>query len=58
MELSDGKKGTDDIYLIARVFGLGRARMGMKLYMDPWKLRRTKQLKFLASVYQVTLHYE
>jgi hypothetical protein len=54
MELSDSEENADDVYLIARVFGLGRARMGMKLYLDPWKLRRRKQLKFFASVYQVT----
>lgn len=54
MELSDGEEDADDVYLIARVFGLGRARMGMKLYLDPWKLRRTKQLKFFAGVYHVT----
>ena len=57
MELSDGEEDADDVYLIVRVFGLGGARMGMKLYLDPWKLRRTKQLKFLASVYQVTPIY-
>jgi len=54
MELSDGGEDADDVYLIARVFGLGRDRMGMKLYLDPWKLRRTK-LKFCANVYQVTV---
>ena len=54
MELSDGGEAADDVYLIVRVFGLGRDRMGMKLYLDPWKLRRTK-LKFCANVYQVTV---
>jgi hypothetical protein len=54
MEFSDGEEDVDDVYLIARVFGLGKAQMGLKLYLNPWKLRRTKQLKFFASVYQVT----
>ena len=54
MELPDGSAAADDVYLIARVFGLGQERMGMKLYLDPWKLRRKKQLRFSANVYQVT----
>lgn len=44
----------NEIYLIARVCGLGRSRMGLKLYLDPWSLRRTQQLKFHADVYSVT----
>jgi hypothetical protein len=53
-ELPDDGNGADDIYLIARVFGVGRSQMGLKLYLDPWKMRRNRELKFEAQVYSVT----
>ena len=44
---------TDEVYLIARVFGLGPAGMGLKLYVDPARLRRTGELTFTADKYAV-----
>lgn len=54
MELSDDDEVADEVYLIARVFGMGKDRMGMKFYLDPWKLRRAKELRFFTRDYQVT----
>jgi hypothetical protein len=54
MEIPDSDEGADKVYLIARVFGVGRSRMGLKLYLDPWKLRRARKLRFEADVYSVT----
>jgi hypothetical protein len=45
---------SDNVYLIARVFGLGNSRMGLHLYLDPAKLRREEKLKFVADKYIVT----
>lgn len=45
---------SNEIYLIARVFGMGSQRMGMHLYLDPAKLRREKKLNFVADRYIVT----
>lgn len=49
----DGE-GANEVYLIARVFGIGGPRMGLKLYLDPWKMRRNRELRFEAPVYSVT----
>jgi len=38
--------GVDAIYLIARVFNLGHAGMGLKLYLDPANLSRKGELVF------------
>lgn len=54
MELSDLDQSSNEVYMIARVFGLGRSRMSLKLYLDPWNLRKTHRLKFDAGVYTVT----
>jgi len=53
MELPDDGSA-NDVYLIARVFGVGRSRMGLKLYLDPWKMRRNRELRFEAKMYSVT----
>ena len=45
---------SDNVYLIARVFGLGSSKMGLHLYLDPAKLRKEGRLKFIASKYIVT----
>jgi len=53
-ELPDDGDAADDVYLIARVFGVGQSRMGLKLYLDPWKMRRKRELRFEAKVYSVS----
>jgi hypothetical protein len=45
---------SDNVYLIARVFGLGNSKIGLHLYLDPAKLRREGRLKFVADKYIVT----
>jgi len=49
------EQGTADaVYLIARVFNLGLAGMGLKLYIDPANLKRKGELVFRSDQYQVT----
>lgn len=43
-----------EIYLIARVFGLGSSSMGVKLYVDPATLREHGRLNFKGGKYAVT----
>lgn len=43
----------DEVYLIARVFSLGLNGMGLKLYVDPAKLRRKGQLIVRPDQYEV-----
>ena len=43
----------DAVYLIARVFNLGLAGMGLKLYMDPANLRRKGKVVFRTDQYEV-----
>jgi hypothetical protein len=45
---------SDEVYMIARVFGLGGSRMGLRLYIDPATLRRRQELKFVADRYAIT----
>jgi hypothetical protein len=45
---------SDNVYLIARVFGLGNSKIGLRLYLDPAKLRSEGKLKFVADKYIVT----
>jgi hypothetical protein len=54
MALADGFRRADRVYLIARVFGLGRSMMGLKLYVDPWRECSEGRLIFTANVYTVT----
>ena len=49
----DDGGGADSVYLVARVFGVNQSRMGLKLYLDPWKMRRNHELRFEAQVYSV-----
>jgi len=41
------------VVLIARVFNLGAASMGFKLFLDPATLRKRKELKFMERSYEV-----
>jgi hypothetical protein len=43
-----------EVYLVARVFSVGLAGMGLKLYVDPAKLERERKLLFKADGYTVT----
>lgn len=53
MQLPDDEP-SDEVYILARVFGLGRSRMGLRLYFDPATLRMNSELKFMADRYTVT----
>lgn len=45
---------TDKIYLIARVYNLGKADMRFDLYVDPATQRAEGKLKFSSTKYAVT----
>lgn len=49
--LTGGNKHS--IYVIFRVFNLGRDDIGLKVYLDPESLRLSRQLKFTAFVWSV-----
>ncbi|KAF2464794.1 uncharacterized protein BDR25DRAFT_380700 [Lindgomyces ingoldianus] len=53
MQLS-AESDLGEIYLVARVFGLGGSGMGLKLYVDPASLRNERELVFQADKYAVT----
>jgi hypothetical protein len=44
----------DKVYLFARVYNLGHSEMGLKLYLDPARLRLDGVLQFRAEKYMVT----
>ena len=43
-----------DIYIIMRVFNLGKDNVGLKLYVDPSTMEREGTLKFEPDHYIVT----
>ncbi|KIW01104.1 uncharacterized protein PV09_07391 [Verruconis gallopava] len=45
---------SETIYLIARVFWLGSRGMGIKLYVDPARLRLKRELEFKTDMFEVT----
>ena len=44
----------NEVYLFARVYSLGYSGMGLKLYLDPARLRLDGELEFRAEKYTVT----
>jgi hypothetical protein len=51
-ELQDSASA-GEIVLIVRAFRLGGTGMGLKLFLDPAKLQRRRELKFVAGPYEV-----
>ena len=43
-----------EVYMIFRVYRLGRAGMGMRILVDPESERKAGRLKFLTDGYTVT----
>lgn len=41
------------LYVVFRVYHLGRDNMGLRIYMDPEKLRLDEQLDFTAETWSV-----
>jgi hypothetical protein len=41
------------VYVIFRVYNLGRADMGLKIYLDPETLRFDNRLSFTAETWSV-----
>lgn len=55
MKLPARNLGSNNIYLIFRVFSLGsNSGTGLKIYLDPATLREKGELKFNADYYAVT----
>ncbi|RFU29542.1 hypothetical protein B7463_g6794, partial [Scytalidium lignicola] len=53
---SNGKRGNKNqnvIYMILRVFNLGKESIGVRIYVDPDALRHNGQLKFTADKWSV-----
>ncbi|KAK1676480.1 hypothetical protein BDP55DRAFT_727811 [Colletotrichum godetiae] len=48
------RKDINAIYVIFRVYHLGRSNMGFKVYLDPEELRDRKQLSFTAEKWSIT----
>ena len=48
------QSASNKVYLIARVFKLGVAGMGLKVYLDPARLRLDGELLFRTDKYEVT----
>ena len=44
-----------EVYVILRVFNLGRRDMDMRIYVDPATMRREKKLIFQAESYSVSV---
>lgn len=42
------------IYVVFRVYNLGKDNMGLRIYVDPDALRRQDVLRFTAESYSVT----
>jgi hypothetical protein len=59
MRLSASNPGSNDIYLIIRVFSLGSMiGTGFKIYFDPDTLRERGELVFKSDKYIVTVPYQ
>lgn len=43
----------DSVYVIFRVYNLGRDNMALKVYMDPESLRVEEQLRFTAETWSI-----
>ena len=53
---TNGPSGTDrqhEVYVIFRVFNLGKETMGLNIYVDPEQKRRDGILRFVSDEYKV-----
>jgi hypothetical protein len=41
------------IYVLCRVFNLGKEDIGMRIYVDPWSMKQDEELKFTETNYSV-----
>ena len=44
-----------EVYVILRVYNLGRRDMDMRIYVDPYTMSREKKLIFQAESYSVSV---
>ena len=54
MALSPEAPATE-VYVILRVYNLGRRDMDMRIYVDPYTMSREKKLIFQAESYSVSV---
>ena len=50
----DPENPAAEVYVILRVYNLGRRDMDMRIYVDPATLKREKKLTFQAESYTVS----
>jgi hypothetical protein len=48
-----GDQNQTVVYVLFRVFSLGRSSMGLKIYVDPAEQRRVGKLSFTSEKYAV-----
>ena len=51
----DSENPTTEVYVILRVYNLGRRDMDMRIYVDPATMKREKKLIFQAKSYSVSV---
>ena len=55
MRLAENQPTAKAVYVILRVFNLGKKDMGIWIYVDPASLEREGRLLFEADTYTVTV---
>ncbi|KAL2822753.1 hypothetical protein BDW59DRAFT_173698 [Aspergillus cavernicola] len=48
-----GAEGQHSVYVIFRIFNVGQANMGMKVYVDPNLMRERRELSFTAETWSI-----
>ena len=51
----DPKNRTTEVYVILRVYNLGRRDMDMRIYVDPATMKRERKLEFQAESFSVSV---
>lgn len=51
----DPKNPATEVYVILRVYNLGRRDMDMRIYVDPATMKREEKLTFQAESYSVSV---
>ncbi|OGM49543.1 hypothetical protein ABOM_001651 [Aspergillus bombycis] len=52
-EGASGSRGSENIYIIFRVFNIGTNSVAMKVYVDPERMRRNRHLLFTADGWSI-----
>jgi hypothetical protein len=52
--LNADRQPPTEVYLICRVYNLGRESMGMKMFVDPYVMEGTGELRFTPDTWTCT----